>query len=119
MIRMKLKFRKELKLGFREKLIIICPAAVLTILAFVVAFYFVDPFPPRRISIGCGPPEGADFNFAKAYQEILSKEGITLDLRTTAGSAENLKLLGAESGGVDVAFVQGSMKSLADRKSVV
>jgi len=34
-------------------------------------------------------------------------------LRTTAGSVENLKLLGAESGGVDVAFVQGSMKSLA------
>jgi len=108
-----LKIREKLELGFREKLIIICPAVGLVILAFVVAFYFVDPLPARRFSIGCGPPEGANFKFAQAYQEILAKEGITLDLRTTAGSVENLKLLGAESGGVDVAFVQGSMKSLA------
>jgi hypothetical protein len=116
---MKLKFRRELKLGFREKLMILCPAAVLTILAFVVAFYFVDPFPPRRLSIGCGPPQGANFNFAQTYQEILSKEGISLDLKNTAGSAENIKLLSAESGGVDVAFVQGSMKSLVQDTDLV
>lgn len=107
-----MKFKRELKLGIREKLIIFCPAAILVILGFVVAFYFVDPLPPRRFSIGCGPPEGANYKFARAYQRILAKEGITLDLKNTAGSAENLKLLSAESGGVDVAFVQGSMKSL-------
>ena len=114
-----LKFKNELKLGLREKLIILCPAVVLATLAFLIAFNFVDPFPPRRLSIGCGPPQGANFNFAQAYQEILAKEGITLDLRTTAGSAENLKLLGAASGGVDVAFVQGSMKSLAPNTDLV
>jgi TRAP transporter TAXI family solute receptor len=116
---MKMKVRNYVKIGLREKLIIFCPAGVLVILAFVVAFYFVDPFPPRRISIGCGPPEGADFKYAQAYQEILSREGISLELRNTAGSAENLKLLGAESGGVDVAFVQGSMKSLAQNTDLV
>jgi TRAP transporter TAXI family solute receptor len=116
---MKMKFKKELKLGLREKLIIICPAVVLAILAFLIAFNFVDPFPPRRLSIGCGPPQGANFNFAQAYQEILSREGITLELRNTAGSAENIKLLGAESGGVDVAFVQGSMKSLVQDTDLV
>ncbi len=115
---MKMK-RKDLKLGFREKLIIVFPAAVLIILAFVVAFYFVDPLPPRRLSIGCGPPEGANYKFAQAYQQILAKEGITLDLKNTAGSAENLKLLGKDSGGVDVAFVQGSMKSLAQDTDLV
>jgi len=114
-----MKFRKDEKIGFREKLIFLLPAAVLAISAFVVAFYFVDPFPPRRISIGCGPPEGANFIYAQAYREILSKEGITLDLRNTAGSAENLKLLGAASGGVEVAFVQGSTKSLAQNTDLV
>ena len=79
----------------------------------------MDPFPPRRISIGCGPPEGANFKYAQAYREILAKEGISLELRNTAGSAENLKLLGAASGGVDVAFVQGSMKSLAQNTDLV
>ena len=116
---MKMKFGKELKLGYREKLIIFCPAVGLVILAFVVAYYFVDPLPPRRFSIGCGPPEGANFKFAQAYRQILAKEGITLELKTTAGSAENLKLLGAASGGVDVAFVQGSMRSLAQDTDLV
>ena len=112
-IRMKIKFRKGFKLGFREKLIVLSPALVIVVVAFAVAYLFVDPIPPRHISIGCGPPGGANHNFAKAYQEILAKDGIKLALRNTAGSAENLKLLSAESGGVDVAFVQGSMKSLA------
>ena len=119
MIRMKFKVKDYLKIGLKEKLIILCPAVVIAILAFVFVYYFVDPFPPRRISIGCGPPEGANFIFAKAYREILSREGITLDLRTTAGSAENLKLLGAKSGGIDIAFVQGSMKSLAQNTDLV
>ncbi|MFC1882155.1 TAXI family TRAP transporter solute-binding subunit [Thermodesulfobacteriota bacterium] len=114
-----MKFRDYLKIGLREKLIIFCPAVVLAILAFVFATYFVDPFPPRRISIGCGPPEGANFKYAQAYREILSREGITLELINTAGSAENLKLLDAASGGVDIAFVQGSMKSLVQDTDLV
>jgi TRAP transporter TAXI family solute receptor len=116
---MKFKFKSEVKIGFREKLIILCPAVVLGILALVIVYFFMDPFPPRRISIGCGPPEGANFSYAQAYREILSREGIELDLRNTAGSAENLKLLGAESDGVDVAFVQGSLKSSAQNAELV
>jgi TRAP-type uncharacterized transport system substrate-binding protein len=112
-------FRKKFKPGIREKLIVAGPAAGLIILAFVVAYYFLDPLPPRRISIGCGSPEGANFKFAKAYRKILAREGITLDLRNTAGSAENLKLLGADSGGVDAAFVQGSLKSLVRNADLV
>ena len=73
-----LKFRKELKIGLREKLIILGPAVVLAIFAFVVVYYFVDPFPPWRITIGCGPAEGANFGYAQAYREILSRESIRL-----------------------------------------
>lgn len=114
-----LRFREDTKISLREKLIILCPVVLMVILAFVFVYYFVDPLPPRRISIGCGPPEGANFIFAQAYQEILAKEGITLELRNTAGSAENLKLLGATPGGIDVAFVQGSMKSTAQNTDLV
>jgi TRAP transporter TAXI family solute receptor len=114
-----MKLNKEINLGLREKLFILLPAVVLMILAFVAAFYFVDPLPPRRITIGCGPPEGANFKFAQAYREILSKEGITLELKNTAGSAENLKLLETASGGVDIAFVQGSLKLLVSDTELV
>jgi TRAP transporter TAXI family solute receptor len=114
-----MKLIKEINLGQREKLIILLPALALIILAFVAALYFVDPLPPRRITIGCGPPEGANFKFAQSYREILSKEGITLELKNTAGSAENLELLEAASGGVDIAFVQGSMKLLVPYTELV
>ena len=92
---------------------------VLTIIGFVVAYQFVSPAPPRRISIGTGSPEGAYYSYGKDYRKILSKDGITLDVRSTAGSADNLKLLEAESGGVDVAFVQGGMSALAKTDDLV
>ena len=114
-----LKFRDDLTIGFREKLFVFGPAALIAVLVLAIVYYFVDPFPPRRFAIGCGPPEGANFKFAQAYREILSRDGIDLELRSTAGSAENLKLLAAESGGVDVAFVQGSMKSSAPNPDLV
>lgn len=96
-----LKFRNDAKISLREKLIILCPAVVLVIFAFVVVYYFVDPLPPRRISIGCGSKDSANYINAKSYQKILSKEGITLDFINTAGSVENLKLLGAEPRAVE------------------
>ena len=108
-----LKFRNSEKIGLQEKLIIFYLPTVLVIGTLVFVYFFVDPFPPRRISIGCGPKEGADFKYAQAYREYLSKQGIRLDLRNTAGSVENIKLLGEASDGVDVAFVQGIMKSMA------
>lgn len=108
-----LKFKNSEKIGLWEKLILLCLPAACVVGIIVFVYYFVDPFPPRRISIGCGPTEGADFKYAQAYREYLSKQGIRLDLRITAGSVENIELLGAASGGVDVAFVQGILKSLA------
>jgi len=74
---MKFKVKDYAKIGLKEKFIILCPAVILAILAFVFVYYFVDPFPPRRISIGCGPPEGANFIYAQAYREILAKEHYT------------------------------------------
>jgi TRAP-type uncharacterized transport system substrate-binding protein len=49
--------------------------------------------------------------FAKTYQEIMAREGVTLNIKPTAGSVENLKLLQAKSNGVEVALVQGGLKS--------
>ena len=113
------KFRNDENIGFREKLIVIGPAAVVVIAIVLFIYYFVDPIPPRHISIGCGPPDGQNFVYAKAYRKILAKQGIRLVLTNTAGSAENLKLLAGSSDGVDIAFVQGSMKSLVENTELV
>ena len=114
-----LKFQNDEKIGFREKLTVIGLAAVVVIAIVLFFYYFVDPIPPRHISIGCGPPDSQNFVYAKAYRKILAKQGIRLVLRNTAGSAENLKLLAQASDGVDIAFVQGSMKALAKNVELV
>ncbi|WP_010585633.1 TAXI family TRAP transporter solute-binding subunit [Schlesneria paludicola] len=69
-------------------------------------FLFVEPPPPRRIVMASGSADGAYHQFAERYQELLKKEGVTLDVRTTHGSVENVQLLLDESSDIDVAFVQ-------------
>jgi TRAP transporter TAXI family solute receptor len=95
--------------SLKGRLGIFWPAILITLLGFIVAYQFVEPAPPRRITIGTGDPSGAYYAFAQRYRELLAKEGITLEIRSTAGSVENVKLLEAKEGGVDIAFVQGGI----------
>ena len=83
------------------------PIAALILGGFAVAYHFVDPAPPRHIRIATGAPTGFYAESAARYRDILARDGITLEVVGTSGSMENLKLLQAASGGVDVAFVQG------------
>lgn len=96
--------------GARDYLKIIGPGAIITILGFFIAYQFVAPAPPRHIVIATGSPDGAYYAFGKAYGEMLQRYGITLEVKITAGSAENLQLLDKDDSGVDVAFVQGGVK---------
>ena len=86
---------------------LIGPGTIITILGFIIAYQFVEPARPRHISIATGSPDDAYYAFGKAYSEILQKYGYTLEVISTAGSAENLQLLDKADGGVDVAFLQG------------
>jgi len=107
------------KLDTKEKMKIFGPTILVLIVGFVLAYQFVSPAPPRSITIGTGSREGAYFDYAKTYRELLSEDGIELKLRNTAGSAENLKLLESESDGVDIAFVQGGLKHLSKTDKLV
>ncbi|EYF08205.1 TAXI family TRAP transporter solute-binding subunit [Chondromyces apiculatus] len=68
---------------------------------------FVEPPPPRRITIATGQRTGRYHAFAEAYRDTLARAGIQLDIRETAGSSENLRLLLDPASGISVAFVQG------------
>jgi TRAP transporter TAXI family solute receptor len=83
------------------------PALLVTVLAFGLAYYFVGPAPPDRITIASGELDGAYYQFAERYREWLADFGIELEVRPTAGSAENVRLL--EAGEVDAALVQGGV----------
>jgi TRAP transporter TAXI family solute receptor len=103
----------------RDRAKIFGPAIVVTLVGFVVAYQFVAPAPPRSISIGTSQRESAFYTYAESYRELLAEEGIELELRTSAGSVENLALLEAEHDGVDVAFVQGGLGPLAKTDNLV
>jgi TRAP-type uncharacterized transport system substrate-binding protein len=57
--------------------------------------------------IATGHPDGTCCLFARQCREILARNGIELQTRTTAGSIENLALLQDEEGNASLAFVQG------------
>lgn len=80
-------------------------AALLAMAGFVVAWQFVNPAPPHTLVIATGQADGAYYLFAQRYRELLAENDITLEIRTTAGSIENLGLLA--DGSVNLAFVQG------------
>ncbi|MGD2112308.1 MAG: TAXI family TRAP transporter solute-binding subunit [Gammaproteobacteria bacterium] len=83
------------------------PAILVALAGLVIAWQFVNPAPPRHITIAAGHPDGAYHLFAMRYRQRLAALGITLDIRTTAGSVENIDLLQAPDAPVDLAFVQG------------
>ena len=82
-------------------------AVLLTLAGFVIAYQFVEPAPPDRITIATGGEQGAYYMFGQRYRDILARDRVTLDVRNSSGSIENIGSLTDESGGVDVAFVQG------------
>jgi TRAP transporter TAXI family solute receptor len=70
---------------------------------------FVEPPPPRKIVIASGGQNGAYYHHAQKYADELQKEGLSVEVRETAGSVENLRLLGQVGSGVAVAIVQSGV----------
>ncbi len=71
-----------------------------------LAYLILDPTPPRTVVLATGTEQGAYAEFGKRYVTELAKFGIKVELRTTAGAAENRRLLRDPNSGVDIAFMQ-------------
>jgi TRAP transporter TAXI family solute receptor len=108
-----------LRWAWREQLSVVAPAVVLAVIAFVVALQWVEPAPPSRVVIATGRSDGAYYRFAQQYRERLDRERITLEIRETSGSVENIRLLEDAASGVDVAFVQGGTAAAAKTDRLV
>ncbi len=76
-------------------------------IGFVVAYQFVEPAPPRHIVITTGSESGAYYQFAQRYATILARHGITLEVKASAGSLDNLARLKEDV--AQVGFVQGGV----------
>lgn len=93
-------------------------AMVLVVAGFVFAYQFVKPAPPKRIVLATGQDGGAYQFYGEQFAAYLAMQGIETELRTTAGSVENLELL--ESGAdVDLGFVQGGLAAALPTENVL
>lgn len=96
----------------RDLLLTAGPFTLLAALLLLVAYWLLNPTPPKKLVLATGPEQGAYAEFGKRYQAQLAQFGVEVELRATQGSAENLALLQDEASGVGVAFVQGGADRL-------
>ena len=94
-------------LSLRDLFLTAAPFVLLAALLLAVAYWLLDPTPPKHVVLATGQDQGAYAEFGKRYAQILKENGIEVRLRKTAGAAENIQLLKEPGGDVDIAFVQG------------
>lgn len=111
-------FLQEIKKHQRDAFRTLGPAGIVTVIGFVITFFFIEPAPPRSLVIATGPEDGNYYKTGLAYAEFLKEKGIDLQVRETAGSLENFDLL-MNDDNVDIAIVQGGAAPVGlDKNSV-
>ena len=91
---------------------------ILVAILFATLWVLVPP-PPRSIELATGFPTGLYQEFGKKLQAELAQEGVSLKLRTTGGTSDNLALLSSPDSGVDFAMVQGGVADLSKHPNFV
>ena len=99
------KTLKLILLSIRDLLVSAGPVAFIVAGLLVLAYWWLDPQPPRQVTLATGPTGSAYAEFGKRYATALKANGIEVILKATDGSLDNLELL--RKGEADVAFVRG------------
>jgi TRAP-type uncharacterized transport system substrate-binding protein len=82
---------------------------VVAVVVIGLSLRYVVTAPPHRLVIATDAPEGYFTRTARLYGDRLAEQGVALEIVTTRGAIENLGLLNAPGGGVDIAFVNGGL----------
>ncbi|QDL38387.1 TAXI family TRAP transporter solute-binding subunit [Rhodoferax sediminis] len=92
-------------LSLRDLLVSAGPFVLLTVALLAFAYWWLNPNPPRHVTLATGPAQSAYDEFGKRYKAALAVNGIDVTLLPSEGSAANLQLL--RDGKADLGFVQG------------
>ncbi|QSI32308.1 C4-dicarboxylate ABC transporter substrate-binding protein [Variovorax sp. RKNM96] len=107
---------KLILLSIRDLIASAGPIIFLVIGLLIAAYWYLQPQPPKHVTLATGPTGSAYAEFGKRYATALKANGITVELKPTSGSSENLELL--RKGGADVGFVRGgSADPVADEEA--
>jgi TRAP-type uncharacterized transport system substrate-binding protein len=101
---------RSLRAFWRDLLVVLVPLSLVLAAATWAVLRFVRPAPPSVITISTGP-EGSSFQrAAEKYAKAFARNGVTVRLKPSNGSLENLRRLSDPAGDVDVGFVQVGVK---------
>ena len=78
---------------------------------------FVPPAPPKKVVIAAAGEGTPYYRLAQQYQRYFAQNGVTLEIRQTFASSENLKLLTDPKSGVDIGFLQGGLRPARTRRN--
>src|SRR3990167_8197877 len=92
-------------LSVRDMLASAGPVLLLAIGLLGAAYWWLDPQPPRTVTLAAGPAGSVYADFGHRYAQALARDGIRVQLLSTDGPAGNLQAL--REGRADVAFVRG------------
>jgi TRAP-type uncharacterized transport system substrate-binding protein len=102
-----------LKLIFKEELLAIKELLIeqrwlIVVLVFLMGglVYYLNPFPPRALSIAAGDRNGAYWKTAENLARYFKENGVELKIVEAAGSLENAELLAKNEQNVKIAFIQ-------------
>jgi TRAP-type uncharacterized transport system substrate-binding protein len=98
----------------RHQLGWIAGTVLLLAAGFWVAFQFVQPAPPHKIVVAAASKGSPYYRLAEQYRDFVARSGVTLEIRETSGSLENLRLLQDAGSGVSLGFLQGGITSAAE-----
>ena len=96
-------------LALRDLLTSASPFVIAAAALLWLAYWWLDPMPPKKLTIATGPAQSAYAEFGQRYAKILQASGIEVELLPTEGSSANLDLL--HRGQADAGFVQGGTTS--------
>lgn len=102
----------------KELALVLAPALLLLVAAFFTAYQFVAPAPPQTVVMTTGSETGGYHAFGKKYAAILKRSGIELQLKTSAGSLENLARLKDPASDVSVGLLQGGVSNSANAPDI-
>jgi hypothetical protein len=92
-------------LSIRDLIASAGPVIFLVVGLLAAAYWWLQPQPPKQVTLATGPTGSAYATFGKRYATALKANGIEVVLKPTDGSLDNLQLL--RNGEADVAFVRG------------
>ncbi|NRR33088.1 ABC transporter substrate-binding protein [Oxalobacteraceae bacterium] len=113
------KILKFSQFSVRDLLATAAPTVLAIAAACLLAYWLVDPTPPRNVRLSTGQDNGAYDAFGKKYAAALARHGVKVALQPSQGSQENLQRL--KQGEVDIAFVQSGStdEAAAEREGLV